>query len=283
MKSLDGKYPAGIALAAGVWSCLVALAMPSCATEQPTSRCQAAPGPFSMKYTLVSGTGDCAEIKGDIAGVHSYWRTGEDGVPTVTRGPVAIKTDEVGTLLKKYGRPGDSAMATAVGTFKTEKPDANGFCEVENMSPTTLKLAAVPSMPAGDAGMTDPLPPVELTLKWSDVKFYVTAAQPGTMFSGRLEYARTVTDQACTATFDVIGMYPAISCEGSAMVNGQSQPSGKPDDTLCDPCPDPTNGRLTGSGVHPAIDVSCDAETLSCIPRAAVPSLRPQQLICGGV
>jgi hypothetical protein len=276
MKSLEKSWTGAVP------ALLTAVLWVGCAVEQPKTRCQAAPGSFALKYTKVAGDGACGDIKGDLAGVHSYWRTGEDGTPTVTRGPVAIKTDEVGSLLRKYEQMAESTMVAAVGAFKTESPGADGFCEVENMSPATLKLAAVPSKPNGDAGMTDPLPAVELTLTWSDVKFYVTAAQPGTLFSGRLEYSKTVDGQACSATFDVTGMYPAVSCEGSDLVNGTAMPNGKPDENACNPCPEPEKGRLTGSGVHPLLDVTCDTGTLACVPRSSLPSLRPSLLVCGG-
>ena len=254
----------------------------SCSVEQPKTRCVTAKGSFSMKYTKVEGTGACADLKGETAGVNSYWRVDGD-TRSVTRGPVAIRTDEIGALLEKYGQDADSRAVAALGGFITDDPGPDGFCDVTMTSPAALKLPAVPSMPAGDAGMTDPLPAVDLTLEWSNVRFYVTAAQPGTMFTAQLKYSKSVDGQACTATYDVVGLWPAVHCEGEMPgPDGKPAPSGQPSEDLCHPCADPSVGRAFGSGISPTLDVACDAETLSCLPKAAVPSLRSEAISCGG-
>jgi hypothetical protein len=260
---------------------LATLLVNSCSVEQPKTRCVTAKGSFSMKYTKVEGSGACADLKGETAGVNSYWRVDGD-TRSVTRGPVAIRNDEIGALLEKYGQDADSKSVAALGGFATDDPGPDGFCDVTMTSPAALKLPAVPSMPAGDAGMTDPLPAVDLTLEWSNVRFYVTAAQPGTMFTGQLKYSKSVDGQACTATYDVVGLWPAVHCEGEMPgPDGKPQPSGKPSEDLCHPCADPASGRAFGSGISPTLDVACDAETLSCLPKAAVPSLRSEAISCG--
>lgn len=258
------------------------LLVTACSVEQPKTRCASAKGPFSLKYTMIEGTGACAALKGGTAGVNSYWRV-EGDVRSVTRGPVAIRTDEIGTLLEKYGQDSDSRTVAALGGFATDDPGPDGFCDVTMSSSAVVKLEAVPSMPAGDAGVTDPLPAVELTQEWSNVRFYVTAAQPGTMFTGRLKYSKTVGAEACTATYDVVGLWPAVGCEGEEPgQDGKLQPSGKPSEDLCAPCADPAKGRPLGSGISPTLDISCDAETLTCLPRTAVPSLRSEPVQCAG-
>lgn len=254
----------------------------ACSVEQPKTRCVSAKGPFSLKYTMIEGTGACAELKGETAGVNSYWRVDGD-VLSVTRGPVAIRTDEIGNLLEKYGQDAESRTVAALGGFATDDPGPDNFCDVTMSSAAVVKLEAVPSMPAGDAGVTDPLPAVDLTQEWSNVRFYVTAAQPGTMFTGRLKYSKTVGAEACTATYDVVGLWPAVGCEGEEPgQDGKPQPSGKPAPDLCDPCADPAKGRSLGSGISPTLDISCDAETLTCVPKTAVPSLRSESIKCAG-
>ncbi len=261
---------------------LATLLAAGCSSDQPPTRCQSAKGAFSLRYTLVEGTGTCASLKGDTAGLNTYWRI-EGDVRSVTRGPLAIRTDEMGALIEQYGVTAESRAVAALGGFVTDDPGPDGFCDVSMTSPASLKLEPVPAMPAGDAGLTDPLPGMELTLDWSKVRFYVTAAQPGTMFTAQLKYAKTVDGQACSATYDVVGLWPSIHCEGEMMgQDGKPVGSGKPDDSLCHPCADPSVGRATGSGISPTLDVSCDAETLSCLPRSPVPSLLPQSLVCGG-
>jgi hypothetical protein len=257
----------------------------ACSTEQPKTRCTTAHLPFALKYTKVEGTAaPCSELTGEIAGIQSYWRADsvEGEMPTVTRGGVAIRTNEVGALLAKYEQTVDTRTAAALGAFATDEPDAQGFCEVSMTKPSTLMLAAVPPKPApGDAGgMTDPLPAVELTLEWSNVRFYVTAAQPGTMFSGRLKYTKNTGGQTCSATYDVAGLAPYVECEGLETVGGMERGTGKPNDDACHPCADSAKGRVSGSGISPGVDIACDADTLTCIPRSVVPSLRPEPLQC---
>jgi hypothetical protein len=281
MNSLDTTNPAGRRqVFAGVL--LTTLLLAGCSVEQPKTRCQTAKGAFSLKYTKVDGSGPCAELKGETAGVNSYWRV-EGNDRSVTRGPVAIRNDEVGALLEQYGQSAESKLVAAVGGFATDDPGPDGFCDVTMASPAQLKLDPVPGTPAmGDAGATDPLPGVALTLEWSNVRFYVTAAQPGTMFTGRLKYSKAVDGQACTATYDVVGLWPAVHCEGEEMgPNGMPRGSGKPDQELCHPCADPSKGRASGSGISPTLDITCDAETLACIPKSAPPSLLPAPISCG--
>jgi hypothetical protein len=286
MKSLERTIRAKSVLAGAlVTAAATAFAaglMPGCTVEQPKTRCTTAKGAFALKYTKVDGTGACAELKGETAGVNSYWRPDGERF-SVTKGPVAIKLDEVGALLGEYGQDAESKSVVALGAFKTEDPDADGFCEVEMAQPASVKLASVPPMPTGDAGaMTAAKPAVDLNLEWSNVRFYVTAAQPGTMFTGRLKYSKTVEGQApCTATYDVVGLWPAIHCEGeSPGPDGKPAPNGQAVDDLCHPCADPAKGRAFGSGISPGVDISCDTATLTCIPKSTIPSLRPAPLKC---
>ena len=288
MKSLDRTIRAKSVLAGALVTAAATFAAgllgPGCTVEQPKTRCTTAKGAFALKYTKVDGTGACAEIKGETAGVNSYWRP-EGGSYSVTKGPVAIKLDEVGVLLDEYGQDAESKSVVALGAFKTEDPDENGFCEVEMAQPANLKLAEVPPMPTGDAGaMTEAKPALDLTVEWSNVKFYVTAAQPGTLFTGRLKYSKIVQGQTpSAATYDIVGLWPAVHCEGeSPGADGKPKPNGQPVDDLCHPCADPLKGRPLGSGISPGVDITCDSETLSCVPKSALPSLRPEPIKCGG-
>ena len=57
-------------------------------------------------------------------------------------------------------------------------------------------------------GMTAPIPATDVAYTWSDVRVYVTAAANGTALSAHL----SVTQNGCTATYAVRGLYPAVSC-----------------------------------------------------------------------
>ncbi|MCK9991780.1 MAG: hypothetical protein Dbin4_00300, partial [Alphaproteobacteria bacterium] len=64
--------------------------------------CSTAHGGFAVRYTLVSGTGDCANPKGGAMGVQSYVGGGPGKSPTFAKPPVALKPEEIGDLIRKY-------------------------------------------------------------------------------------------------------------------------------------------------------------------------------------
>src|SRR3954470_4375826 len=87
---------------------LLALSGLTCSTEQPKIKCQTAHGGFSVRYALQpgSGSGDCAMLKGGVVGVHTYARAPGDPVKDWAnweKPPIAIRPDEVGSLLEEYG------------------------------------------------------------------------------------------------------------------------------------------------------------------------------------
>jgi hypothetical protein len=259
-----------------------AAAVSTCSTEQPKTLCSTAHGGFSVKYTLVSGMGDCANLKGGVMGVQSYVEGGPGKAPNFAKPPVAIKPAEIGDLIDQYAPMGLMPNQEAsIGNFTDDKPEADGFCRVGTMTPLSLDLPAVAAMPDGMGGMTAALPAVQVKYQLSNVRFYLSAAVIGTVMGADLEYTRN----GCTATYKVSGIYPTIGCEKTSTVTGAdgkpiSKGTGQPDETACDPCPDPANGRPAGSTIGPDLDIECNKDALLCLPRGDAPSLRATPLIC---
>jgi hypothetical protein len=257
-----------------------ALGTLTCASEQPKIKCQTAHGGFSVKYTLKTGTGECAMLKGGVVGVHTYARAPGDTKDWANweKPPIAIRPDEVGVLLDEYGTELDPKVLFARGEFTDDIPPADGFCRVGTMNPITMKLPE--TQPPTMMGMPPPakLPAKDLSYEWSNVKFFVSPSVIGTQFAADLKY----TLNGCVATYTVIGLYPSVGCEKTMTVTGAdgkpvTMGTGMPDEDSCYPCAQVEKGHATGSGIVPDIDVSCDPQVLLCLPKNALPSLRSLQ------
>ena len=264
---------AGLALA-------LLLAGTSCKPEKIL--CTTAHGTFSVRYTLVTGSGDCAKLTGGIVGVESYDRGGPEQAPNFKMQPVAIRTDEVGGLIDQYGAMVPPKMAASTGAFMVDHPDTNGFCPVGALTPVMLDLPAKPAMTDPMTMETSPaLPAMQVGYKWNNVSFYVSPRLIGTQFTADLEYSKN----GCTATYKVTGLYPSV---GGEIVNTETGcdgkdheiPTGMPDQATCSPCADPAAGRPTGSGISPDLDIICDPVVLKCLPKSPAPSLLPQSITC---
>ena len=248
-----------------------------------TAHAGASNTPFAVKYTLVSGIGDCAMLKGGFVGVESYVNGGAGQAPSFPKPPVSIRAEEIGGLTDKYHVAMPAAMLTSTGNFMDERPGDDGFCKVGTMSAVTLTLPAVPEMTDPDTKEVSPaLPAMTVKYQWNNVAFYVSPNLIGTLFKADLSY----TKDACTATYTVTGLYPGVGCEKTVSVmtcDGETtdEGTGMPNDEACSPCADPAKGRATGSGISPDLDVACDPAVLLCLPKAALPSVRPASLECG--
>jgi hypothetical protein len=232
------------------------------ACDQPKILCNTQHGGYAVRYTLLEGSGACAMLKTGVIGVQAYGSVGENMSPDWKRPPVALKTEETGTLIDEYGVERAATEIAAVGRFVGKNPDGSGFCAVEGLTPVKLSLAAVPAMSDGTGGMTEPLPATTLELAWSDVKFFVSAEIIGGEFTGELKY----TKDGCTARYRVSGLYPATSCEDEAALGGVNP-------GLCLPC-------KGGAGISPAIETVCDPDAKVCLPKNEVPSYRSTPLVC---
>jgi hypothetical protein len=240
--------------------------------------------PFAVRYSLTSGTGDCAMLTGGFVGVESYVNGGPGKAPSFPKPPVSIRAEEVGSLVGQYHMAMSAQALSSTGVFADEHPGPDGFCKVGPLSPVAVTLQAVPAGVDPDTKeMTPALPAMTVKYEWSNVSFYVSPSLIGTQFKADLKY----TKDACTATYHVVGLYPGVGCEKTVSVMGcdgktTDQGTGMPDIEACNPCADPAHGRATGSGISPDVDIVCDPKLLLCLPKADLPSLLHKSVECGG-
>jgi hypothetical protein len=236
---------------------------------QPDVNCTSAHGKFAARFERKSGDANqpCGQQVGDVLGMSTYYATGGiNGTPKFDEPSVAIRAQYMYKYI--YGvRAPKSVFDTrkldmevgdpdAFGAFEGGVPDDEGFCAVPSVSKVSLTLPEVqptPDDPATpDKDETDPgQVAADLAYEWSNVKFLVTADAQGTQFSADLKF----TQDACTATYHVVGVYPATDCTG--------------DPTICD---DDANG------INPSFPTECMAFSESesyCVLKGEPPAYDP--------
>jgi hypothetical protein len=255
----------------------VAALATSCSVDQPKVPCITAHGSYAVKYTLVSGSGECAMLSAGLVGVQPYSRRGPNDKALFDRPPVALKTDEVGALLDSYSdQTVDPAKTYSLGEFTNVEPGADNFCPLSNPTVAELQLAAVPAGMDAMGMPTPALPAVTVRYEWSNVRFYVTPDILGAQFRAELAYRKN----GCEARYTVRGLYPAISCAKEVKDPVTMMTSMVADPGLCSPCADPSMGRASGSGINPDVETVCDAASLLCLSTADPPSLAAQSAVC---
>ena len=255
-------------------------ALSSSACSQPKVKCITARGDFAAKFTLKSGTGPCAELKGDTIGFQSYNAYGgAKGAPDFNKASIAMILGTVGGYADRaatgdldadgkpvsYVDPNTDHHTYSIGDFSTDVPGEDGFCVVPTMKPAEQVLPAIQEIPEDPDAETDAVPAQEAVnakVEWANVRVYVSANAIGTQFAANLKY----TLNGCTAEYDVIGVYPAHGCANA---------KGEPDDNECSPVADPDAGRRFGSGINPDFPVACDKELLTCMITSAPPAFLP--------
>ena len=248
--------------------------------------CAVGHGGYSAKFTLVAGSctgtgcettpsatsGSCIR-SGDIIGVDKYRPAVAGGSQTVYLKAEPLAEETYGAVF------GDVAPGLGSGSLASPTRDAQFFCNV----PTITDLTGTTLL--GDA----------LTYKFSNVKFYMTGAVPGTQFKADL----TLVGTDCTARYTVDALYPVVFCPEmipDPSTPGSFIPSGGPDNV-------PTSATYTNScdapdqwwsfvQANPLFDMQCGAAgnmakdwpsdlfevgapRWLCVPKGAVPSLKP--------
>jgi hypothetical protein len=236
---------------AGVGGLLCSLG--GCA-DQPEPRCATTLNTFAAKYELVSGTGACAELPGEVLGAMTFVvdpRDPGDGLFSL-----AIQSAGVGDLIAA-GEAADPAVQDTdathhpygFGKFTEKTPSGDGVCRVSSFTPAQLDLAEIPAPPVeppeppGDA-----IPATQIGYQWSNLRLAVSAASHGNEWAADLSYTR----DGCTAQYRVHAVAPAVSCDDG---------SGTADPSLC------AREAAIAQGVHPSLAsrLSCDEGLLSCV------------------
>jgi hypothetical protein len=116
---------------------------------------------------------------------------------------------------------------------------------------TLVDAGSSPDFPLSDGGAVQ-VPPLDVSLAFTNFGVIMSSIVPGTAFTADLTYTEG-TD--CTATYKAVGIWPIVSCSA---------------DTDCDPAPDYDAGRITGSGMNPSFQPVCDTDRGFCVPGPGV-------------
>jgi hypothetical protein len=231
--------------------------------EQPPVLCTCGRGDFAAQYTLVSGTGECSNLKSEILGMNAY-SFEKDGPNTGSmadwnRGAVAIGSERIGWLIDRAAESMVSDLDPAHKLYTGgdfPKEPASDFCAVPTMKMADAEInmpmiPAVPDDPTQDGDQSKPA--VEAThyvYKWSNLEYLVRPDAIGTQLRGDLEY----TKNDCTAKYKMKAVYPARNCE---KVDDSGAPMGVPDPERCSPVAQPEKKIFEGSGISPDFPVEC--------------------------
>ena len=198
----------------------------ACGADQPPPQCTVGRGEHAVRYTLKSGTGVCAQKKAEIVGAQAFRVPGKGLPPTLALKPAFLLEG-----------PQPAAAVTSSGDFTTEYP-VNTECVVPSLSEARQTNAA------GTA----------LSYVWSDLHIQGQAAIPGTQWVGELRY----TEGDCTATYEAVGVFPAIRCVKA---------DGTRDESIC-------KLARAGSSLDPAFPIACEASTNLCVLAGQPPALQ---------
>lgn len=229
----------------------------SCA--QPLPACTSALGYFAAEYTLTSGdaASACGQLPGDVLGINTYYQKGDvNDMPNYADAHVAIRAESLGGLIDyaeaRGAIDGDVVFyeANSIGSFAAEFPDDAEFCMAEDFSEASVSLPDIEEVPDDPAtpDEDESLPAQAATVisyQWSGVRFVVSANAPGTQFEADLEY----TQDGCTASYHVVGLYPAHGCVTT-------------EDCTAD-----------DSGLNPDFKVRCNTDLGLCVPDGDLPAL----------
>lgn len=299
-----------------------ALAVWGAGCEQPTIDCRASRGSFAATFVLQNGSGTCSELTTMVVGLQSYYAKGADGKVDISKSTLAIRPENIvydsDAVVSYVGdveaaqeadpKPPNACWTSTpitanepsgVGSFSSTEP-ADGICTVNN---AVSRFASNEIMPTGDPMdenniCTEAFPAQDITYEWRNIKTFVTAAAPGNRFEADLTY----TQDGCTATYKVCGVWPVVGCEKydwlsdtdpACAVDTDENPApdtcncpgqeintpcavatGLPEDKLCDGDPDlePQYGIPYGSGINIDFKAKCDPGSLLCVlPACPIP------------
>jgi len=257
--------------------------------EQPEPRCNVAHGQFWAKYTLVSGTGVCAELTGELLDVQSYYaqRSATDKRPDYDAVSIAIQPGAITAALGNaagFEEPDAEDVSYSIGRIGTSRPGADGFCRADKLSPATLRLPAVPEHPIDECNTAPEAPAYDIKYELSRVRIYYTPSAIGTQFEADLTY----TQDDCVAEYHVTAVYPVVACAATPAVDAGVAADAGPVEAdeaadggmACPPPPPPGPDPVAddtlceNEKINPDFALSCDPATMMCVLAKPSPSLK---------
>jgi hypothetical protein len=265
----------------------ITLSFAAASCDQPKPYCIVSPSAFAVKLIEKGREGRCEGLGPDgfnadpEVGLAPYYEVDSKKQPDYNKGSLAIQTTEIGTLAEtasgyEVKNTASGASLFSLGKFASPKPDDEGVCSVPELSPTRLKLAALPEVKddpkTADADESFPGQPAQdITLEWSNIKVVVTAVLFGTQIQGDLTDKRVTEDgSTCTIKYRAVGISPAVPCyktDSDDKPVMKSDGTYETDATKCDPEANPEQMRYSGSGISPLTPTECDAHSGYCVLR----------------
>jgi hypothetical protein len=226
---------------------VAALMLFACARSPASERCRVQTGEYAVRYTLKEGTGPCSTLVAERLLAESS--DASPAVLTLRSGRhdeglrEGVVHEDGGSTLRRD--PDASHSADARGTFVSAVPDAEGLCTVGELSEARQDWEAVM-----DASGADELAPAETSrYQWRNAQALLNADSEAEHLRAELTF---IGNADCTAQYEATAIWPAVSCDDG---------SGAPSLPLC-------------QGLRSNIAVSCDADSLLCVPEKPFPSLK---------
>ncbi|MBL8949675.1 MAG: hypothetical protein JNK82_02790 [Myxococcaceae bacterium] len=227
---------------------------------------------FWASYTLKTGTGACSTLPGEEVGFQkleiplkpdetkvairpfllSYIRGNPDGYGALDYADYDAAQDGPESVYRVDPADPDGAKVNGIAALAA-RPEDDNTCAVtgalENEQRfreerfTLVPGGEVSSRAEVDGGVAV-FPELYLKYAWSNLKFVSTGEVPGSIFTAQLEY----TEDTCTATYDVTGVWPITLCHTDLDCSPNPLPEASDTDISI-----PAR-RFQGSGLNPAFE-----------------------------
>ncbi|MET0405166.1 MAG: hypothetical protein ABW123_22320 [Cystobacter sp.] len=201
----------------------------ACDVEQPAPQCTVGRGDHAVRYTKKAGT--CGDKKAELVGAQAFRVPGSGVPPTLYFNAASL-------VLLPVPPSTTPVPTSAVGQFTTEFPSADNVCTVPSLSEASQTVDGVAR-----------------GYRWSNVRVQGRASIPGTQWIADLEYS----EDGCTATYEAVGVFPAIKCENAQKVR---------DESLC-------RVLRAGASLDPAFPIYCEETSNLCVLRGSPPAFEP--------
>jgi hypothetical protein len=257
---------------------LFALSGASC--SQPTIQCVVAHGQFVSyyaKYEVVSGDASCYEniqtalelpTGGENIAMATYLQpvsSEKYAFADFDNRKIAVQGSVMGLIYAiRHDAGTDEADAPyGIGVYSTA-PDTNNICYAGGAGGTAAMAASDLDIEEFDTGELDDmgnpviLPAEHYRQEWKNIRLFVTAGVPGTQAVGEMHFEDITA--GCSVDYKFVALFPSVDCTGEDAMGNPV-----PDEGFCDPNPDPSVGRIFGSGINPDFKVSCDPTLLHCV------------------
>jgi hypothetical protein len=265
---------------------------------QAKTQCAVFAGEYGAKYTLVSGTGECSELKGERIGANTYVTNPQKHNDRIHS--MAVKSGTLGDWVangenetwidatKEFTVDGEKVLKGtsekmvkptldtnkndlfySFGKFKGKFPDGKDICAVPTLNDAHIKLAAIPAHQVRDPDKDDGDDTNGIELIDVEAQDALDVTYKWTNMKVYVTAGITgvlfgadleYTKNGCTAKYKVTGVAPATDC---------ADENGKPSNAICYHPAD-----QTAPVINSDVKVKCDPELLLCVPDGAFPALK---------